>query len=392
MFSGESKRHESRRVLSLKRVAVLSTMSPPLLLIPGPVPLAPPVCRAMSKPIINHRGPEFAEILGEVRAGLRGVLKTRNDVVVLTGSGSAAMEAAISNLTGPEDRVLVLSNGKFGARFHEIGRRWGEAAACEAPWGASFDLARVRELISQQRPKVVAFVHNETSTGLKNPASEICSAARESGALVVMDAITSAGGDGVEVDRWGVDLCVVGTQKCLGSPPGLAALAVSRRAWDAMGGRAPRYLNLPAYRKSAEKGQTPFTPAVSLFFALQESLRIIRREGLARRIARHRRMAKAVHAAAVEWGVPLFAKPEGPSAYSNTLTALAPPDPEGLKAAVKKRGVTIAGGQDALKGKIVRIAHMGDLPARDLVRGLAAVEGALGKEGGVEAARKVLGV
>ncbi len=367
-------------------------MPQPLLLIPGPVPLAPPVYRAMSRPIINHRGPEFAEILGEVREGLQRVLKTRNDVLVLTGSGSAAMEAALSNLAGPEDRVLVLANGKFGARFHEIARRWGEAAAYEAPWGTSFDLGRVGELLAQHKPKVVAFVHNETSTGLRNPAPEICALAREHGALVAMDTITSTGGDEVEVDKWGVDICVVGTQKCLGAPPGLSAVSVSSRTWDSMGGRAPRYLDLRAYQKSAEKGQTPFTPAVPLFFALQESLRIIKREGLARRIARHKRMAKAVHAAAEAWGVPLFAQPEGPSAYSNTVTALAPPDPEGLKAAVKKRGVTIAGGQDSLKGKIVRIAHMGDLPAKDLVRGLAAVEGALGRKGGVERARKALGV
>lgn len=367
-------------------------MPRPLLLIPGPVPLAPSVLRAMSKPIINHRGPEFAEVLAEVRKGLQGVLKTKNDVLVLTGSGTAAMEAAMAGLAGPEDRVLVLSNGKFGARFHDIARRWGEAAVYEAPWGTSFDLARVGAMLAQHRPKVLAFVHNETSTGLKNPAPEICALARNHGALVVMDAITSAGGDEVEVDKWGVDMTVIGTQKCLGAPPGLSAVSVSERAWGAMGPRAPVYLDLRAYNKSAEKGETPYTPAVPIFFALQESLRIIRKEGLDRRIARHRKMAKVVHAAAEEWGVPLFARPEGPSAYSNTLTALAPPDPEGLKAAVKKQGVILAGGQDHLKGKIVRIAHMGDLPARDLVRGLGAVEGVLGKKGGVEAAREVLGV
>ncbi|MBI4362929.1 MAG: alanine--glyoxylate aminotransferase family protein, partial [Euryarchaeota archaeon] len=231
----------------------------PLLLLPGPVPVHPRILRAMGRPMINHRGAEFAGMLREVTRGLQGVLGTRHDVLVLSASGSGAMEAAVDSLAGPGDAVLCLVNGKFGARFAEMAARHAEAARYEVEWGRSFNLGEVESRLRQSRPKVVTLVHNETSTGILNPAPEIARLVRDAGAMLILDTVTTAGGDHVQLDKWGVDVAVTASQKCLGAPPGLSAVAVSPGAWERMDPGVALYLDLRAYRKSAEKGQTPYT-------------------------------------------------------------------------------------------------------------------------------------
>jgi aspartate aminotransferase-like enzyme len=201
-----------------------------------------------------------------------------------------------------------------------------------------------------------------------------------------MDGITSIGGDVVDVDGWGVDVAFVGSQKCLAAPPGLSAISISKRAWDRLSEKRPYYLDLAAYRKSAAGTpmETPYTPAVPLFLALREALAIVEKEGLEKRIGRHRKLAEAVRVAVGAWGLPMFPKPDSLHAYSNTVTAVAIPDgvnEKVLRATVKGLGIEIAGGQDHLKGKIFRIGHMGAVGAPEILATLSAVEFALGKAG-----------
>jgi len=223
-----------------------------------------------------------------------------------------------------------------------------------------------------------------------NPAKEIARIAREYDALVIMDAITSAGGDYVKMDEWGIDVAVVGSQKCLGAPPGLAAVAVSDRAWQFYSERCPYYLDLAAYRKKLKEKQTPYTPALPLFFALAEAIKIIREEGLENRIQRHRILSAAVRKWAVEAGLELFPKPNRYSSYSNTVTAIKMPDgvsESELRTALRKEyGILISGGQDQLKGKIFRIGTMGNIGKMETISTLAAVEDVLMRKNAIRPA------
>jgi aspartate aminotransferase-like enzyme len=309
------------------------------------------------------------------------------------------MEAAIGNF-GRDRKIAALENGKFGERMGKIGQRYGEVTVVRSDWGTPLDLDGLERAL-ESGAELVTMVHNETSAGIKNPAEVVGKMARKHGALFVMDGITSIGGDLVDVDGWGVDVAFVGSQKCLAAPAGLSAISVSKRAWERLCEKRPYYLDLAAYRKSAASTpmETPYTPAVPLFLALREALGIIEREGIPKRIERHRRMAEAVRAAVSAWGLPMFPKPDALHAYSNTVTAVAVPDgvnEKVLRATVKGFGIEIAGGQDHLKGKIFRIGHMGAVGAPELLATLGAVEFALGKAGwkakesGVVAACRVL--
>jgi len=308
------------------------------------------------------------------------------------------MEAGVANFAR-DKKIVSLVNGKFGDRFAKIGGRYGTITTLESEWGTPLDLAALeREL--EAGAEVVTMVHNETSAGIKNPAPEVAKLARKHDALFIMDGVTSIGGDDVRMDEWGVDIAVVGSQKCLAAPAGLAAIAVGDRAWDRISEKRPFYLDMAAYRKSG-KGtpmETPYTPAVPLFLALHEACRMIEEEGVPARIARHRRMADAVRAAAKGWGVELFPTLDAHHAYSNTATAMRIPDgltDKDLRGTVKKFGIEIAGGQDHLKGKIFRIGTMGGVGAQEILATLAAVQFTLKKFGfeagdGVEAAAGVL--
>jgi aspartate aminotransferase-like enzyme len=371
----------------------------PLLMIPGPVPVPEQVRMAMMKQAINHRGPAFGAVYAESVRVLKDLFRTGNELFILSGSGTAAMEAAIGNF-GRDRKIVALENGKFGERMGKIGQRYGEVTVVKSGWGTPLDLDGLEKAL-EGGAELVTMVHNETSAGIKNPAEAVGKMARKHGALFVMDGITSIGGDHVEVDGWGVDVAFVGSQKCLAAPAGLSAISVSNRAWERLSEKRPYYLDLAAYRKSAAGTpmETPYTPAVPLFLALREALSLIEKEGLAGRIERHRRMAGAVRAAVAAWGLPMFPKLDALHAYSNTVTAVAIPDgvdEKVFRATVKGFGIEIAGGQDHLKGKIFRIGHMGAVGAPELLATLSAVEYALGKAGwkaresGVQAACRVL--
>jgi aspartate aminotransferase-like enzyme len=370
-----------------------------LLMLPGPVPMPERVRAAMVRQAINHRGAEFGEVYADAVRVLKALFGTEHDLMVVSGSGTAAMEAAIANF-GANKRIACLQNGKFGDRLFRIGERYGDAVNLASEWGTPLDLAALEDAL-EEGAEVVTMVHNETSVGIKNPAPEVGRLARKHDALFVLDGITSIGGDLVEADRWGADVVVVGSQKCLAAPAGLSAISVSGRAWERIADSRPFYLDMEAYRKSAAKSpmQTPYTPAVPLFLALREACRIIEEEGLEQRFARHRTMAEAVRAAAGAWGLALFPTLDAVSSYSNTVTAIQ--IPAGIadakfRGAVKKLGVEIAGGQDHLKGKIFRIGTMGAVGAAEILAALGAVQRALAVCGfeaagdGVEAAAAVL--
>ena len=372
----------------------------PLLMLPGPVPMPERVRAAMMRQAINHRGKEFSGVYADCVRILKIAFGTENDLFVISGSGTASMEAAVGNF-GRGRKIACLVNGKFGERLYKISQRYGSAIEIGSEWGTPLDLGKLEKALSEGA-EMITLVHNETSAGIRNPAEKVGRLARKYDALFVMDGITSIAGDLVKSDAWGVDVAVVGSQKCLAAPAGLSALSVSNRAWERMTEPRPYYLDLAAYRKSASAKlmETPYTPAVPLFLALREACLILEEEGLPARIERHYRMAEAVRAAAKTWGLSLFPRIDSDHAYSNTATAILLP--EGVedaefRATIKKMGIEIAGGQDHLKGKIFRIGSMGAVGAPEILATLAAVQYALKKHGynpkgcGVIAAAEVLG-
>ncbi|KUG20012.1 serine--glyoxylate aminotransferase [hydrocarbon metagenome] len=353
----------------------------------------------MTQQAINHRGDEFGAVYADCVRVLKALFGTENELYILSGSGTAAMEAAVANFGGGR-KIVSLVNGKFGDRLREIGERYGSVTPLASAWGAPLDLDGLERELSKGA-EVVTMVQNETSSGIKNPAPEVAEIAQRHGALFIMDGITSIGGDVVKADRWGVDVAVVGSQKCLAAPAGLSAISISGKAWEMLADNRPFYLDLAAYRKSGKKDrmETPYTPAVPLFLALREACALIEEEGLERRIARHRRLADAVRAAARAWGVDLFPEIDDVHAYSNTVTAMRIPrgiSDADLRGTVKKFGIEIAGGQEHLKGEIFRIGNMGAVGAPEILATLAAVQYTLRKHGfpagdGVTAAAEVLG-
>lgn len=374
-----------------------------LLMIPGPVKVAPRVLRAMSRPMISHRSGEFGAIYTDCRGLLQEFFETKNEIVIMTGSGTVGMDAAIGGVIGREDRIVTVSNGKFGERFTEIGERYGQAIPVQFEWGTPFDLDRIAEAL-EQGAEALAMVHNETSVGLTNPAREVGRLARKHDALFIVDGISSIGGNEFLTDDWGIDIAITGSQKALAVPPGLSMVAVSPRAEERLRDKsASYYADLKAHIKSARKSpaQTPYTPAVPLFYALQEALHMAAEEGFAARRARTARQAEAVRSAAYALGIELFPRVDEHSHYSNTVTAMKMPEgisDEKLRGGMKRHGVIVSGGQERLKGKIFRIGTMGVCSSADILRTIQTLELVLAKEGrlrergaGVEAAFRVLG-
>jgi aspartate aminotransferase-like enzyme len=371
-----------------------------LLMLPGPVPMPERVRYAMMRQAINHRSPEFGAVYADCVRVLKTAFGTTNDLFVISGSGTAGMEAAIANV-GKDKHIACITNGKFGERLLKISQRYGQAHEIKSEWGTPVNLETLKAQL-EAGAQVVTLVHNETSAGIKNPAEEIGKLCRKHDALFIMDGITSIGGDVVEADKWGVDIAITGSQKCLAAPAGLAMVSVSARAWDRVTKNPPFYLDLAAYRKSAsgKPMETPYTPAVPLFLALREACLIIEEEGLPARIARHQKMSGAVQAASKVWGLSLFPKTDKLHSPSSTVTAIEYPagvKDDDMRGIIKKMGIVIAGGQDHLKGKIFRIGSMGAVSAPEILATLAATQHALRKCGfrtqgdGVEAASEVLG-
>ena len=335
--------------------------------VPGPTPLAAAVCEAQAAPMIDHRGTEFGEMLREISAGLGQLVGTSGDVFLLTGSGTGALEAAVVNTLSPGDRVLAVTIGAFGDRFAKIAGVFGaQVERFEVPWGSAADPAAVAEhLAANPAYRAVLLTHNETSTGVTNPLQELASAIRGApGApLLLVDGISALGAMPFEMDAWGIDLVVSASQKAWMGSPGIAIAAVGERARAAeLAARIPRvYWDFAEARKWADKGQTPWTPAVSVLYGLRVGVRRLLEEGRERTWTRHAAIAAAVQAGLERLGLRLVAAPPH---RSHTVTAAWLPD--GLEwgpfnAAMRARGLIVAGGQGAWVGRILRFGHMGDV-------------------------------
>ncbi len=350
--------------------------------IPGPTPLPERVLRSMNRPMIDHRGPEFAAILAEITAGAKRVFKTKNDLLLLTSSGTGGLESAVANLVSPGDQVVAALCGNFGERFAALAAAYGaDVVRLEFEWGQPVDPDDLRVILDRHpNARVVLLTHNETSTGLTNPLRELARVARNAERLVVVDGVSSISSIDIETDVWGIDVAVSGSQKGWMAAPGLALVSVSERAWAQQGrARSPRfYFDWKEARTWAEKGMTPFTPAVPVAFALQEGLHMLEEEGLGNVYERHARLARATQAGLHALGFQLYAQ----DGYrSNTVTSALPPgglDVGGLRKLLDTRyGVVIAGGQGKMTGKMIRVGHLGAVAEGDVVQVIWAIEQAL---------------
>ena len=363
-----------------------------LMMMPGPVAVPHRVLMAMAKPMINHRGKEFSAIYDECQTISAELFKTKaENISIISGSGTAGMEAAVGCLNNKEDKILAIENGKFGQRFKKLAGKYGTVVPVEFEWGKSVDLVAVEEKLEAGDIKTITMVHNESSTAIRNPAAEIGALAKKYDAYFILDVVSSLGGDDIRIDEWNVDIAVTGSQKCIAAPPGIAIAAVNDRAIAEMENikTRPYYLDLLAYKKSASKElkETPYTPAVSLFYALQEALRIVQEEGVEKRIRRHYLMTKAVRDCVTALGIEMFPTIGEGSAYSNTVSAMKAPvgvNGEDIKKAMNKRGIIITGGQDDLKGKIFRIGSMGSTTPTNVTATLTELEHVLYELGAIE--------
>lgn len=340
--------------------------------IPGPTPLPDDVLDAQSRPMIDHRGAEFAEMLHAISSGIARLIGTTGDVLLLTGSGSGAMEAAVVNTLSRGDRVLVVTIGGFGDRFAAIAQAFGaDVELLEVPWGEAADPAGLAQRLAGNPPYAAVLVtHNETSTGVTNPIRELAAAIRSAPGdpLVIVDGISGLGAMPFEMDAWGVDLVVSASQKAWMGSPGIGIAALGERAWAAIE-RAdmPRfYWDFRAARSFAAKGQTPWTPAVSVLFGLQVGLERLIAEGPERTWARHEAIARGAQAGMEAAGLRLVA-PAGHRSPTVTAAWL----PEGLEwapfnARMRAQGLVIAGGQGKWTGKILRFGHMGHVDWPDI--------------------------
>ncbi|MCS5638633.1 MAG: alanine--glyoxylate aminotransferase family protein [Myxococcota bacterium] len=352
------------------------------LLAPGPVPVPERVLQAMARPVLHHRAPEFIPVFEAVRADLKRVFQTREEVLILSSSGTGAMEAAVSNFVSPGDCPVVVRGGKFGERWAELCAAYGADAHCvDVEWGRPVSPDAVREAFAQVPEARCLFVQaSETSTGVYHPIRELAELVHEApDRLIVVDGISAVGVHDLQTDAWGLDVLVSGSQKSFMLPPGLAFVALSERA-RAQIGRAsgPRYyFDLRRELEAQPRNQTAFTPAISLLSGLRESLAMILADGMEVAFERHTMLAAATRAAAAALGLELYA----PVSPSHACTAIRVPEGLDGQALVKRLrdayGFTIAGGQGRAAGKIFRIGHIGDVDSFDTIAVIAALEMAL---------------
>ncbi|MBI4721986.1 MAG: alanine--glyoxylate aminotransferase family protein [Candidatus Stahlbacteria bacterium] len=367
----------------------------------GPTPVPEKVRVAEAQPIIYHRAKEHREIFKRVSENLKSIFKTQNTVLTFTSSGTGAMEGAVVNTLSAGDKVLVVRGGKFSERWSEICVAYGiEVDNIDVEWGDIAAPGLVKEYLDKE-PGIRAFFSTlcETSTGTLFPIKEYGELIKgRDNTIFVVDAISGLGACDIEVDKWGVDICVCGSQKALMLPPGLGFASVSEKAWGLVGSsRLPKfYFNFEKARSSLEKGDTPFTPAISLIIAMDASLKLLGEEGIGEILERHSLLASATRAGVQALGLELFSKYP-----ANTVTAIKVP--EGIDGSklidvlFYKYGVKVAGGQSQLKGKIFRIAHLGYMGQFDVIIAITATELALKDMGygveigaGVKAAEEVL--
>lgn len=356
--------------------------------IPGPTPCPDDVLQAMSRQMINHRGPEFADIIGRITGSLQSLFETRNDVLTLTSAGTGALEAAVVNTLSPGDRALCVSIGVFGDRFADIGQTYGvQVEKVSFEQGTAADPEAVAEALRKDASfRAVMVTHNETSTGVTNDLGAIAKAIRgvRPDILILVDAISSLGSVPLPIDAWDLDVVFTGSQKGWMVPPGMAMVAVSPRAWDAVEtAKIPRYyFDYKKAKSYLEKGQTPWTPAVSVYFAMDVALRKLEAEGLQNIHARHARLGQFTRDGVKALGLKLLADER---VASNTVTAVVVPDgvsgPDLNKMMRTEYDTVLAGGQGSLTGKIFRIGHLGLVSEADLQACLDALRLALPRLG-----------
>ena len=363
-----------------------------ILMGPGPSPVPDRVRLAMAAPVLGHLDPEFLALMDRIQAQLRAVFQTSNRLTLpMSGTGSAGMETCFVNLLERGDRAVVAVNGVFGARMADVAERCGAAVTTvEAPWGEIVPPARVAEAIAATKPKVVGLVHAETSTGVLQPVEEIAAAARDAGALLILDCVTSLGGHPVTIDAWSVDVAYAGTQKCLNAPPGLAPVTFSDRALDVVRSRRTKvaswYLDLSmiaSYWGASERTYHHTAP-ISMNYALHEALNVVLEEGLDARFARHERHHRALAAGLDAMGLALAA-PEGHRLW--TLNAIGVPDgvdeASVRRALLERYGIEIGAGLGPMKGRVWRVGLMGaSADRRHVLLFLAALESLLGPRPG----------
>jgi len=360
-----------------------------LLLNPGPVPVAREVREAMNEPMVSHRSSEFEAVYERAQDHLdyvfehstpSGASTSRGGTsLILNGTATMGMEAAVANLVGDGGEVVSVVNGKFGRRFARIADRYADTTRVEFDWGEPVDVDAVADAVGPNTD-VVTMVHNETSTGLLNPVEAVGDIAADADARYVVDGVTSIGGDEFRIDDWGVDVAITDAQKALAAPPGLSAMYVTEAVEPHLDGEsAPFYEDLDWHLRKADSNQTPFTSAVPLFRALAEAASRIREEGMPDRIARHREQSTAFREGFIAMGLESFPRLNETAEYSNTLTAIRLPegargeDASEFMDAVNARGVSISGGQAHLGGDIFRVSNMGQLTPQQVLRGIRTV-------------------
>jgi aspartate aminotransferase-like enzyme len=349
------------------------------LLSPGPTPIPESVISVFAQPIIHHRTPAFQSLFEEVRADLRYLYQTKQDVLVLTTTGTGAMEASVCNLFKRGDSVITINGGKFGERWTKLAKAYGlNPIELLVDAGEAIEPRQLEEAVrSNPSARGILFQASETSTGVTMPTQEICRIAKTAGMISICDAITACGVFDLPMDEWGIDVLITGSQKALMIPPGLAMIALSDKAWALTEqSDLPRfYFDLNRERKAQSKNQTAWTPAISLIQGLQESLRLLREEGLHNVFKRHELLARATRNAVQAMGLEMLAK----KAPSTSVTAVKIPaiikDGKQIPKIMRdKYGVTIVGGQDELEGKILRLSHFGYCDKFDITTGISALE------------------
>jgi aspartate aminotransferase-like enzyme len=348
------------------------------LLAPGPTPVPPEALLAMAMPIIHHRAPDFLPVLDSAKKGLQWLYQTKNDVLILCSTGTGGMDGTVSNFLSPGDDVLVINGGKFGERWTKICQAYGmKVEELIVEWGYAVKAEQV-EAALKKNPKIKAvFVQaNETSTGVYHDVKSVAAVVKKTDALFVVDAISALVAHDIRTDEWGIDVVIGGSQKGVMLPPGLAFVSVSDKAWKmADTAKTPKfYFNFKKERENLSKNQTTWTSPVTLIIGLNAAIKMLQDEGLENVLKRHDKLARATRAGALALGLKLFPK-ESPS---NALTAIEAPAGVDGQAIYKdlrvKYGITGAGGQDKLKGKIFRIAHLGYADTFDVITAIAGIE------------------
>ena len=350
-----------------------------LIMLPGPTNVSERVMRAMLGPVINHRGDAFRELYKGILEKEKHLFQTEGQVLVLSSSGTGGVEAAVWNLIRPGDVAVVPVFGEFSTRLAEtVELAGGKAVRVNSEFGKVPSLEQLRGAIEAQGKFRALFLdHNETSTGVTAPyAQEATELARDHGAFAVIDAISSLGGYAIPVDKWGIDMCITGSQKCIAAPPGLALLSVGQRVVDFLKASPPktRYFEIPRYLQYGANGETPFTPALPLFYALDEALKELLEEGLANRVQRHDRMSALLYDGLAKQGLTPVAEK---SVRSKTVIASYYPqgvdDSKFRKALAQDEGVVVAGGFGPFKGKVFRVGCMGQINESIVAGSLAAL-------------------